>query len=39
MNSEGHRENILLTGYSHLGTGVAFNEKSQPYFTENFLTK
>lgn len=39
MNSKGHRENILLDGYSHLGTGVAFNEKSQPYFTENFLLK
>lgn len=39
MNSIGHRENILLDGYSHLGTGVAFNEKSQPYFTENFLLK
>lgn len=39
MNSEGHRENILLDTYSHLGTGVAFNEKSQPYYTEKFLLK
>lgn len=39
MNSPGHRENILLDTYSHLGTGVAFNEKSQPYYTENFLLK
>ncbi|MCG7336689.1 CAP domain-containing protein [Sporosarcina sp. ACRSM] len=39
MNSEGHRENILLDTYSHLGIGVAFNEKSQPYYTENFLLK
>ncbi|WP_342506885.1 CAP-associated domain-containing protein [Sporosarcina sp. FSL K6-2383] len=39
MNSEGHRENILLDTYSHLGTGVAFNEKFQPYYTENFLLK
>ncbi|WP_203248221.1 CAP domain-containing protein [Sporosarcina beigongshangi] len=39
MNSEGHRENILLDNYSHLGTGVAFNEKLQPYYTENFLLK
>ncbi|WP_342514166.1 CAP-associated domain-containing protein [Sporosarcina sp. FSL K6-1522] len=39
MNSIGHRENILLDIYSHLGTGVAFNEKSQPYYTENFLLK
>lgn len=39
MNSPGHRENILLDTYSHLGTGVAFNEKSQPYYTEKFLLK
>lgn len=39
MNSPGHRENILLDSYSHLGVGVAFNEKSQPYYTENFLLK
>ena len=39
MNSLGHRENILLDKYSHLGTGVAFNEKSQPFYTENFLLK
>lgn len=39
MNSIGHRENILLDTYSHLGTGVAFNEKNQPYYTENFLLK
>ena len=39
MNSEGHRENILLDTYSHLGTGVSFNEKLQPYYTENFLLK
>ncbi len=39
MNSPGHRENILLDTYSHLGVGVAFNEKSQPYYTENFLLK
>lgn len=39
MNSPGHRENILLDTYSHLGVGVDFNEKSQPYYTENFLLK
>lgn len=37
MNSKGHRENILIEDYSHLGIGVAFNEKSQPYYTENFF--
>ncbi|MDN4606427.1 CAP-associated domain-containing protein [Sporosarcina highlanderae] len=39
MNSKGHRENILIDDYSHLGIGVAFNEKSQPYYTENFFLK
>ncbi|WP_231893429.1 CAP domain-containing protein [Rossellomorea aquimaris] len=38
MNSKGHRENILQQTYEHLGIGVAFNEKSQPYFTENFYS-
>jgi uncharacterized protein YkwD len=36
MNSLGHRENILQKDYRMLGVGVAFNEKSQPYYTENF---
>lgn len=39
MNSPGHRENILQKGYERLGVGVAFNERSQPYYTENFLKK
>ncbi len=39
MNSEGHRKNILLEDYDQLGVGVAFNEKHQPYYTENFLFK
>jgi uncharacterized protein YkwD len=39
MNSMGHRENILQKDFEFLGVGVAFNEKSQPYFTENFFTK
>jgi uncharacterized protein YkwD len=38
MNSKGHRENILQSHYEHLGIGVAFNEKSQPYYTENFYS-
>ncbi|BCB03842.1 CAP domain-containing protein [Bacillus sp. KH172YL63] len=38
MNSEGHRENILQPHYEQLGIGVAFNEKSQPYYTENFFS-
>lgn len=36
MNSEGHRENILRDEFEFLGVGVAFNDKSQPYYTENF---
>ncbi|WP_195891911.1 CAP domain-containing protein [Neobacillus dielmonensis] len=39
MNSLGHRENILRNGYVYLGVGVAFNDKSQPYYTENFYAK
>ncbi|MBD8067393.1 CAP domain-containing protein [Bacillus sp. PS06] len=39
MNSLGHRENILHPDFELLGVGVAFNEKSNPYFTENFYTK
>jgi uncharacterized protein YkwD len=36
MNSEGHRKNILKEEYEYLGVGVAFNQESQPYYTENF---
>ncbi|WP_257535753.1 CAP domain-containing protein [Mesobacillus foraminis] len=39
MNSKGHRENILKEDFKLLGVGVAFNSKSQPYYTENFYTK
>lgn len=39
MNSIGHRENILHKDFERLAVGVAFNEESQPYYTENFLTK
>ncbi|MBM0067449.1 CAP domain-containing protein [Alkalicoccobacillus gibsonii] len=38
MNSQGHRENILQDRFLRLGVGVAFNEQSQPYYTENFFT-
>jgi uncharacterized protein YkwD len=36
MNSLGHRENILRQDYEYLGVGVAFNEKSLPYYTQNY---
>ena len=39
MNSLGHRENLLKPDFSLLGIGVAFNEKNQPYYPENFYTK
>ncbi|MEK4907578.1 CAP domain-containing protein [Niallia sp. FSL M8-0099] len=39
MNSMGHRENILQKDFASLGVGVAFNNKSQPYYTENFVTE
>lgn len=38
MNSLGHRENILKENYQYLGVGVAFNNKSQPYYTENYYS-
>lgn len=37
MNSLGHRENILRSEYEFLGVGVAFNNDSQPYYTQNFF--
>ncbi|MBM6617372.1 CAP domain-containing protein [Bacillus suaedaesalsae] len=39
MNSVGHRENILQKDYEYLGVGVAFNQESQPYYTENYFSK
>ncbi|KOP82765.1 CAP domain-containing protein [Cytobacillus solani] len=39
MNSLGHRENILRPEYQYLGVGVAFNEDSHPYYTENFFRR
>ncbi|WP_233201414.1 CAP-associated domain-containing protein [Sporosarcina sp. P13] len=39
MNSKGHRENILIRDYQFLGIGVDFNEKEQPFYTENFFSK
>jgi uncharacterized protein YkwD len=38
MNSMGHRKNIIKEDYEYLGVGVAFNEESQPYYTENFFS-
>ncbi|MBP1941925.1 CAP domain-containing protein [Cytobacillus luteolus] len=38
MNSLGHRENILQPDFRNLGVGVAFNTKSQPYYTQKFYS-
>ncbi|MGM7723093.1 CAP domain-containing protein [Metabacillus sp. Hm71] len=38
MNSLGHRKNILEESYEYLGVGVAFNNESQPYYTQNFYS-
>jgi uncharacterized protein YkwD len=39
MNSLGHRKNILRKDFEFLGVGVAFNDESQPYYTQNFYAK
>lgn len=36
LNSLGHRENMLKSDFKYLGVGVAFNDESQPFYTENF---
>jgi uncharacterized protein YkwD len=36
MNSYGHRKNILQKDFEYLGVGVAFNEGSHPYYTQNY---
>lgn len=37
MNSSGHRKNILNENVKTIGIGVDFNEKRQPYWTENYI--
>lgn len=39
MNSLGHRENILQKDFEYLGVGVAFNQESHPYYTQNYYAK
>ncbi|MCF3944565.1 CAP domain-containing protein [Oceanobacillus alkalisoli] len=39
MNSLGHRENKLQNSYQTLAVGVAFNEDSHPFYTENYIAK
>jgi uncharacterized YkwD family protein len=37
MNSDGHRRNILNGNYTHIGVGVAKNEKGQLYWVQQFV--
>lgn len=39
MNSEGHRENILREGLTHIGIGIAKDDKYRYIFTQMFITK
>lgn len=39
MNSKGHRDNILKREFKYLGVGVAFNERHEPFYTQNFYAK
>jgi uncharacterized protein YkwD len=39
MNSLGHRKNILKAEFDYLGVGVAFNQESHPYYTQNYYKK
>ncbi|ELI5487225.1 CAP domain-containing protein [Staphylococcus pseudintermedius] len=37
MNSSGHRKNILNEHVKTIGIAVDFNERHQPYWTENYI--
>jgi len=39
MNSPGHRRNILEPAYTHIGIGIAENERGTPYYTQMFIKK
>lgn len=39
MNSQGHRENILRSGLTHIGIGIRPDEKYGYIFTQMFITK
>ena len=38
MASSGHRNNILSTGYTDIGIGVAYSNSGQPYWAQVFAT-
>ncbi len=39
MNSQGHRENILNSNYTHIGTGIIEGGKCGKMFTQMFIKK
>ena len=39
MNSQGHRENILRSGLTHIGIGIRPDDKYGYIFTQMFITK
>lgn len=39
MNSEGHRKNILSSGFTHIGVGYAQGGSKQHYWTQMFISK
>ena len=39
MNSQGHRENILEDGLTHIGIGIRRDEKYGYIFTQMFISK
>jgi uncharacterized YkwD family protein/spore coat assembly protein SafA len=39
MNSEGHRKNILSSGYTRIGVGYAKGGSKQHYWTQMFISK
>ncbi|WP_434122303.1 CAP-associated domain-containing protein [Salinicoccus roseus] len=39
MNSMEHRVNTLKPAFTHLGTGTAYNDEDNPYYTENYIQK
>ncbi|RDU36803.1 hypothetical protein DRW41_12200 [Neobacillus piezotolerans] len=39
MNSQGHRENILNRGYTHIGVGYAAGGSQRHYWTQMFISK
>ena len=39
MESPGHKKNIMRPDYTHLGVGLAYSVKGDPYWTQLFIKK